>query len=86
MNRAVKLNPLTTLLALTIGAVLQGLLGALLAVPAAAVVQVFVVRVLVPWIRRTTDGAAQEVVDQNPSHSDQTQANQREDEADAAAA
>jgi hypothetical protein len=39
MNRVVKLNPLTTLVAVTIGALLQGLLGVLLAVPLAAVVQ-----------------------------------------------
>ncbi len=56
MNRTVKLRPLTILVALTIGTLLQGLLGALLAVPFAAVVQVFIVRVLTPWIRRTTGG------------------------------
>lgn len=64
MNRVVKLNPLTTLVAVTIGALLQGLLGVLLAVPLAAVVQVFVVRVLVPSIRRTTDDDAQETKEQ----------------------
>jgi predicted PurR-regulated permease PerM len=56
MNRVVRLRPLTILIALTIGTLLQGLLGALLAVPFAAVVQVFIVRVLTPWIRRTTGG------------------------------
>ncbi|HEY7122942.1 MAG TPA: AI-2E family transporter [Ktedonobacterales bacterium] len=56
MNRIVRLRPLTILVALTIGTLLQGLLGALLAVPFAAVVQVFIVRVLTPWIRRTTGG------------------------------
>ncbi len=57
MNRVVKLRPLTILVALSIGALLQGLIGALLAVPFAAVVQVFVVRVLTPWIRNATGGA-----------------------------
>ncbi|HEY7358932.1 MAG TPA: AI-2E family transporter [Ktedonobacterales bacterium] len=63
MNRVVKLNPLTTLVAVTIGALLQGLLGVLLAVPLAAVIQVLVARVLVPWIRRTTDSATREVAE-----------------------
>lgn len=57
MNRAVKLRPLSTLVALAIGTLLFGLLGALLAVPFAAVVQVFIVRVLAPWIRSATGGA-----------------------------
>jgi predicted PurR-regulated permease PerM len=57
MNRVVKLRPLTILVALSVGTLLQGLLGALLAVPFAAVVQVFVVRVLTPWIRGATGGA-----------------------------
>lgn len=64
MNRVVNLSPLTTLVAVTIGALLQGLLGVLLAVPLAAVIQVFVVRVLVPWIRRTTDDDTQEMAEQ----------------------
>jgi predicted PurR-regulated permease PerM len=71
MNRVVKLNPLTTLVAVTIGALLQGLLGVLLAVPLAAVVKVLVVRVLVPWIRRTTDDDAQEMVEQEAAPSAQ---------------
>ncbi len=71
MNRVIKLNPLTTLVALTIGALLQGLLGVLLAVPLAAVVQVFVVRVLVPWIRRTADGDSQETTEQGAAPPDQ---------------
>jgi predicted PurR-regulated permease PerM len=56
MNRVVRLRPLTILIALSIGTLLQGLLGALLAVPFAAVLQVFIVRVMTPWIRRTTGG------------------------------
>jgi predicted PurR-regulated permease PerM len=58
MNRVVKLSPLVTLLAIAIGVLLEGLLGALLAVPFAAVVQMFITRVLAPWIRRTTGGDA----------------------------
>lgn len=86
MNRIVKLNPLTTLVALTIGTLLQGLLGALLAVPAAAVVQVLVVRVLVPWIRRTTEDETQEGARQKSSNLDLKQANQPEDDAHTEAA
>jgi predicted PurR-regulated permease PerM len=56
MNRAVRLRPLTILVALAIGTLLFGLEGALLAVPFAALVQVFVVRVLAPWIRSATGG------------------------------
>jgi len=56
MNRVVRLRPLTIIVALTIGAFLQGLEGALLAVPFAAVAQVFIVRVLTPWIRHATGG------------------------------
>ncbi len=56
MNRVVKLRPLTILVALAIGSLLFSLEGALLAVPFAAVAQVFVVRVLAPWIRRATGG------------------------------
>jgi predicted PurR-regulated permease PerM len=56
MNRVVKLRPLTILVSLAIGTLLFGLEGALLAVPFAAVAQVFVVRVLAPWIRSATGG------------------------------
>jgi predicted PurR-regulated permease PerM len=56
MNRVVKLRPLTILVALAVGTLLFGLEGALLAVPFAAVAQVFIVRVLAPWIRNTTGG------------------------------
>ena len=56
MNRVVKLRPLTILVSLAIGTLLFGLEGALLAVPFAAVAQVFIVRVLAPWIRSATGG------------------------------
>ena len=58
MNRVVKLRPLTILIALSIGALVKGLEGALLAVPFAAVVQVLIVYVLAPWIRSATGGSA----------------------------
>jgi predicted PurR-regulated permease PerM len=64
MNRVVKLSPLVTLIAVTLGAFLQGLLGALLAVPFAAVAQVFIVRVLAPWIRHTTGAEAEEAAEE----------------------
>ncbi|HEY7346873.1 MAG TPA: AI-2E family transporter [Ktedonobacterales bacterium] len=56
MNRVVQLRPLTVVVALAIGTLLFGLEGTLLAVPFAAVAQVFIVRVLAPWIRSATGG------------------------------
>ncbi|HLV97256.1 MAG TPA: AI-2E family transporter [Ktedonobacterales bacterium] len=56
MNRVVRLRPLTVIVALAVGTLLFGLEGALLAVPFAAVTQVFIVRVLAPWIRSATGG------------------------------
>ncbi len=58
MNRVVRLRPLTILVALSIGTLLKGLEGALLAVPFAAVVQVLIIYVLAPWIRSATGGSA----------------------------
>ncbi len=48
MNRVVALPPLTVVLALLVGGALQGVPGALLAVPVAAALQVLVLRVVVP--------------------------------------
>lgn len=50
MNRVVSLPALVVVLALLIGGALAGVVGALLAVPVAAAIQVLVVRVLVPVI------------------------------------
>jgi len=50
MNRVVALPPLTVVLALLVGGALEGVPGALLAVPIGAAVQVLVLRVLVPMI------------------------------------
>jgi predicted PurR-regulated permease PerM len=50
MNRVVALPPLTVVLALLVGGALQGVPGALLAVPMAAALQVLLLRVAVPMI------------------------------------
>jgi predicted PurR-regulated permease PerM len=52
MNRVVSLPALGVVLALLIGGTVQGLIGALLAVPVAAALQVIIVRVVVPAILR----------------------------------
>lgn len=54
MHRAVELNPFVILVAVLLGGALFGLVGGVLAVPAAAVIQVLVVRVLAPAARRAT--------------------------------
>ena len=50
LNRAVALPALGVVLALLIGGTLQGVIGALLAVPVAAAIQVIILRVLVPVV------------------------------------
>jgi predicted PurR-regulated permease PerM len=50
MNRVVSLPALGVVLALLVGGALQGLIGALLAVPVAAALQVLLVRAMVPAI------------------------------------
>lgn len=57
IGRAVKLNPLTVILAILIGDNLLGVVGAVLAVPAAVIVQVAVKRLLAPMARRASDKA-----------------------------
>jgi len=54
MNRTVHLNPLTVVIAILIGAALLGLLGAVLGVPVAVILQVLTVRVLAPAARRAS--------------------------------
>ncbi len=54
MNRVVQLNPLTVIVAILLGSALLGVVGAVLAVPAAAVLQVLVLRVLAPAARRAS--------------------------------
>jgi predicted PurR-regulated permease PerM len=53
MNRVVALPALAVVVALLIGGALQGLIGALLAVPVASALQVVLLRVLVPYIHTT---------------------------------
>jgi predicted PurR-regulated permease PerM len=50
MNRVVSLPALAVVMSLLIGGALQGLVGALLAVPVASALQVIVLRVVVPYI------------------------------------
>jgi len=52
MNRVVALPPLAVVIALLIGGAMAGVIGALLAVPIAAAVQVLTLRVLVPALHR----------------------------------
>jgi predicted PurR-regulated permease PerM len=52
MNRAAAMPPLATVVALVIGGAAAGVIGALLAVPVAAALQVLVVRVFVPALHR----------------------------------
>jgi predicted PurR-regulated permease PerM len=53
MNRVVSLPALAVVVALLIGGALEGLIGALLAVPVASALQVVILRVLVPYIHTT---------------------------------
>jgi predicted PurR-regulated permease PerM len=62
MSRAVKLNPLTVILAILIGGSLLGIAGAVLAVPAAVIVQVVVRRLLAPLARRAANPPEEPVV------------------------
>jgi predicted PurR-regulated permease PerM len=53
MNRVVSLPALAVVVSLLIGGALQGLIGALLAVPVASALQVVLLRVVVPYIHMT---------------------------------
>lgn len=55
MSRAVRVDPLVVLVSVLIGLSLLGIIGAFLAVPIAACVQVLLVRVLAPALRRSSD-------------------------------
>lgn len=54
MSKAVHLDPLLVLVAITIGVQLLGIIGAILAVPIVAAMQVLVVRLIAPAIRRAS--------------------------------
>lgn len=58
MMRSVKLNPLTVVIAVLLGAEVLGIIGGILAVPAAAVVQVVVMRAIVPALQRRVSGVS----------------------------
>jgi predicted PurR-regulated permease PerM len=53
MNRVVSLPALAVVVSLLIGGALQGLVGALLAVPVASALQVVLLRVVVPYVHST---------------------------------
>lgn len=55
MMRAVELNPLTVVIAVLLGTALVGIIGGILAVPAAVVVQVLVVRAFAPAARHASE-------------------------------
>jgi predicted PurR-regulated permease PerM len=54
MYRTTALNPLTVLIAVLAGGTMMGLVGAVLAVPVAVVLEVLVLRVLAPAARRAS--------------------------------
>jgi predicted PurR-regulated permease PerM len=54
MSRTTALNPLTVLIAVLAGGTMMGLVGAVLAVPVAVVLEVLVLRVLAPAARRAS--------------------------------
>ncbi len=62
IGRAVKLNPLTVILAILIGDNLLGVAGAVLAVPAAVIIQVSVRRLLAPLARNAANPPEEPVV------------------------
>lgn len=55
MQKSVGISPLVTIIALLAGAALLGIVGALLAIPIAAAIQVFVSRVVIPALRKRAD-------------------------------
>lgn len=55
MSQAVRVDPLVVLVSVLIGLSLLGVIGAILAVPVAAAIQVLLVRVLAPALRRASD-------------------------------
>jgi predicted PurR-regulated permease PerM len=57
MSKSVHIDPLLVIVAVLVGISLLGIVGAVLAVPVAAGVQVLVVRVLAPLIRQRVSGA-----------------------------
>ena len=56
MGSQLELSPLLTILSVLIGASLLGIIGALLAIPVAAILQVVWLDVIVPWVKGSHDG------------------------------
>jgi predicted PurR-regulated permease PerM len=59
MQRSVDLNPLVVIVGVLLGGAIFGLAGSILSVPLAAVIQVLIVRVLAPALRRASAGASE---------------------------
>lgn len=59
MGRQTEMSPLLSIVAFVAGSAAGGLLGALVAIPVAAVLHVFVMRVVAPMIRRWTGAESQ---------------------------
>jgi predicted PurR-regulated permease PerM len=57
MSRSVHIDPLLVIVAVLVGINLLGIIGAVLAVPVAAGIQVLIVRILAPFIRERVSGA-----------------------------
>jgi predicted PurR-regulated permease PerM len=55
MMRTVKINPLTVVIAVLLGTELLGIIGGILALPVAAVVEVVIMRAILPALRRRVD-------------------------------
>jgi predicted PurR-regulated permease PerM len=72
MNRVVSLPALAVVMSLLIGGALEGLIGALLAVPVASALQVLLLRVIVPYIHhmqgRNTEAFARAYTPLSPVH------------------
>ncbi len=77
MHRAVHLDPLLVIVALLIGGELLGLIGIILAVPVAAVLQVVTLQVVAPAIRLATnqDGSLPSPGQVEPSQAEQSRLN-----------
>lgn len=61
MSHTVGLHPITVIFSVLVGGLLLGLPGSILAVPAAAVIQVILLRAVVPVIRRSSNRTSQEI-------------------------
>ena len=67
MSRTVHIDPLLVIVSVLVGINLLGIIGAVLAVPIAAGIQVVVVRVVAPAIRRASSGQGTALGDRKAS-------------------